>query len=247
MFYLIGIGLYSEKDLSIKAIEIIKTCDKAYAELYTADISFNPNNFQKLTRKQVQLLTREQVEQSNKFLEEAKTKNICLLVPGDPLFATTHLEILQRAKEKNIQFKIIHSSSIQTTVGETGLSLYNFGKIVSLPKPQKNFFPTSFYDTILQNKKQGLHTLLLLDIGLDINHAAKILEDIEKQKQKNKKLFTNNIKLFACAQLGSEMQMIKYCTLKEMKYRHLGKTPHCIVIPGKLTHYEEDFIKTLYE
>ncbi len=245
MFYLIGIGLYSEKDLSIRAVEIIKTCDKAYAELYTADINFNQKNFQKLTDKKVQLLNREQVEQSNKFLEEAKTKNICLLVPGDPLFATTHLEILQRAKKQNIKFKIVHSSSVQTAIGETGLSLYNFGKITSLPRPQKNFFPTSFYDIILQNRKQGLHTLLLLDIGLDINHAIDILLQVEKQKQK--KLFTDNLKLFGCAQLGSEMQMIKYCTLKEMKYSHLGKTPHCIVIPAKLTHYEEEFIKTFYE
>ena len=34
----IGLGLYDEKDISLKAIDEIKKCDKVFAEFYTAKL-----------------------------------------------------------------------------------------------------------------------------------------------------------------------------------------------------------------
>ncbi len=36
MFYLIGIGLYDEKDITVKGLEIVKRVDKVYLEHYTS-------------------------------------------------------------------------------------------------------------------------------------------------------------------------------------------------------------------
>jgi diphthamide biosynthesis methyltransferase len=36
MFYFIGLGLYDERDISVKGIEALKKVDAVYAEFYTA-------------------------------------------------------------------------------------------------------------------------------------------------------------------------------------------------------------------
>ncbi len=43
MLYLVSIGLYNEKDLSLRALEAIKKCSKVYAEFYTSPIKVNIN------------------------------------------------------------------------------------------------------------------------------------------------------------------------------------------------------------
>ena len=71
---------------------------------------------------------RDLVEQNaDEILCNAKEKEIALLVIGDPFGATTHTDIILRAKEKNIPYKIIHNASIINAVGCCGLQLYSFG------------------------------------------------------------------------------------------------------------------------
>ena len=36
MFYLIGLGLFDEKDISLKGLETLKDADKVYAEFFTS-------------------------------------------------------------------------------------------------------------------------------------------------------------------------------------------------------------------
>ena len=36
MFYFIGLGLYDERDISVKGVEALKKVDAVYAEFYTA-------------------------------------------------------------------------------------------------------------------------------------------------------------------------------------------------------------------
>jgi len=35
-FYIIGLGLGDEKDISVKGLEIVKKCDEVYLEYYTS-------------------------------------------------------------------------------------------------------------------------------------------------------------------------------------------------------------------
>ena len=39
MLYLIGLGLYDEKDISLKGLEVLKKVDTIYAEFYTARLA----------------------------------------------------------------------------------------------------------------------------------------------------------------------------------------------------------------
>lgn len=43
MFYLVGIGLYDEKDITVKGLEIVKRASRVYLEYYTSVIWKNKN------------------------------------------------------------------------------------------------------------------------------------------------------------------------------------------------------------
>ncbi|SVC26286.1 uncharacterized protein METZ01_LOCUS279140, partial [marine metagenome] len=121
--YIVGLG-HTLKDLSMNSLEALKESKEVYLESYTSLSNFKIEELENLIGKKVQILNRKGVEEEKLFLKD----NAALLVYGDPLSATTHLEILQEAKNKNIKVEIIHAPSIMTTIAETGLQLYKFGK-----------------------------------------------------------------------------------------------------------------------
>lgn len=72
------------------------------------------------------------------------------------------MDLVLRAKQLQIPYKVIHNASIMNAVGCCGLQLYNFGQTVSIVFFTDNWRPDSFYDKIILNKKAGAHTLCLL-------------------------------------------------------------------------------------
>jgi len=246
MLFLIGLGL-SEGDISIKAINAIKKCDAVYAEFYTNKFLGDLKNIEKITGKKIEILSREKTE-SDFIINEAKKKSIALLIAGDPLTATTHTELLFEAKKQKIKTEIIHAPSIFTAVAESGLQLYKFGRTVTLAFPEKGFEPESPYEMIFENKKSGLHTLLLLDTKngekfMTIKEGLQILLNIESKL--NKKVIDEKTKVIACCALGSREQIIKYDSVKDLLKKDMKETPATILIPGKLNFKEEEFLETL--
>jgi diphthine synthase len=240
MLYLIGLGLNDEKDLSLNAIESMKKCQKIYAEMYTNVWHGDVKKLEKLIGKKIILLERENVE-NNVIAEEARNKKITLLIPGDPLSATTHMELIMEARRKKIGISIIHSSSIYTAIAETGLHLYKFGRSTTLVMPRENFNPHSPYDVIKENKKRGLHTLVLLDVNRAENIYMKIKDAIENIIKFG---FSENDKIIACCRLGSQKAVIRYGSLKELvKMKDLDKIPATIIVPGDLNFKEEEALQ----
>src|SRR3989344_5007378 len=238
MLYLIGLGLNDEEDLSLKAVNSIKKCDEIYCELYTGIWHGDIKKLEKIIEKKVIILERKEVE-DNSLLEKSKKRNIALLIPGDPLTATTHVEFLIEAKKMKIDVEVINSSSIFTAVAETGLQLYKFGRTASLPYPEENYKPESFYDIIEENHKQGLHTLILLDTtkeGMTVKDALKILLEIETKKKGN---VIKKSKIVVCSALGGRNKKIKYGNVKDIQKIDFDK-PAVIIIPGKLNFKEEE-------
>jgi diphthine synthase len=239
MLYLIGLGIWDEKDISLKGAESCKKCREVYAELHTARWGGSMPNLEKIIGKKVHILERKDLEDdSAKLVERAKNKDIAVLFPGDPLSATTHLSLVTEAREKEIPVKVIHSSSIFTVVGECGLSLYSFGKTVSIPALQPNFSPTSFVEGIMDNRRMGLHTLCLLDIEMSIPQAVQILLGLEKHSK-----IISDQKIVAASGLGSEKQRIVYKDAKELLPEKMGP-PAVLIIPGKLHFTEKEFLET---
>lgn len=115
--------------------------------------------------KELIVADRDMVEcESDEILKDADKEDVCLLVVGDPFGATTHTDILIRARKLGIPTRVVHNASIMNAVGASGLQLYNFGQTVSLVFFTETWKPDSFYDRIKENVDGGLHTLVLLDI-----------------------------------------------------------------------------------
>ena len=113
MFYLVGLGLFDEKDISLKGVEALKKVDKVYAEFFTSRLF--GSNFEKIESiigKEIIVLDRTQVEEESIFLKEAKDMDVALITGGDPLIATTHSDFLVECARKGIDFEVIHGSSI---------------------------------------------------------------------------------------------------------------------------------------
>lgn len=102
---------------------------------------------------------------ADEMLDASKYKDVALLVVGDPFSATTHTDLVLRAKEKGIKFQIIHNASILNAVGSCGLQLYSFGETISIPYWTEAWQPDSFFDKIVANFDRNLHTLCLLGKG----------------------------------------------------------------------------------
>jgi diphthine methyl ester synthase len=81
-------------------------------------MKFNRNLFQeKFYGKTIIVADRDFVEQgADELLSQAAESSVAFLVVGDPFGATTHTDLILRAKEKNIKVQIVHNASIMNAV-----------------------------------------------------------------------------------------------------------------------------------
>lgn len=232
--YLISLGLYNLEDISIKAKETAKKCDILFHESYTHYFPYSTKKLSKFLNKKVGESKRENIENNSKeIIDLAKNKKVGILIGGDALSATTHSSLILEAKEKNVAIKIIHGSSILTAIAETGLFLYNFGKITSIPFNNKNI--TTPLTVLKQNK--NLHTLFLLDLK-----DKEYLTAVEAIKYLLSKGMSNKLCII-CAGLGSNNQEIIAGKAKDLIKKKINKKPQCLIIPGKLHFIEQEFIE----
>ena len=63
VFYIIGLGLGDEKDISVKGYEAIKSCDFIYLEIYTSLLGVNKERLEEFYGKKIIEANREVVEE----------------------------------------------------------------------------------------------------------------------------------------------------------------------------------------
>jgi len=251
MLYLIGIGLKVEH-LTLEALETIKKCDSVFLEVYTSQYAQGfVNELKQIIGKPFHELNRTDVEEKfESALLSANKNNIALLIFGNPLTATTHIQLLLDAKEKGIKYKVIPGISITNMVAESGLDEYKFGRTITICYHTKDFEPESFYDQINENQKLGLHTLCLLDIKKDqepqkMMNAKEGIEVLEKIAQKRDE--HNNWLFIALVGMGSLKQKIiaGHKAILESK-EILEVFPQSLVIPGKVNEKEKEALEKMH-
>ena len=262
--YLIGLGLGDEKDITIKGLELVKQADIVYLEHYTSILSVGKERLEEFYGREVFLADRTLVESQAEelLINPAKSQNIVLLVVGDPYGATTHTDLLLRAKEANVKVEVVHNASIMNVVGKIGLELYKFGKTTSIPFWDDGFEPETPYDVIKMNQQNGLHTLCLLDIKvaeptkeelrkgiapknvqprfMSIQQGLEILQKIEEKKQEH--IINDELLVIAVARLGQKDEQILAGTVNEIMNKDFGDPLHSLIIPGKLHDIEQEAI-----
>ena len=247
MLNLIGIGLGDINDLTLKALDALKNSDKIYFENYTSFYASTKEEIEEFIGKEIIISNREVIEDNQTIFDEAKEKKVSIMIIGDIFAATTHVELYQNALKQKIKVNLMFNTSILTAIGLVGLELYKFGKITSIPFVSKGFFPITPYSVYENNKKMGLHTLMLLDLRpnenkfMSVNEALEQLLEIEKKENKN--IISKESKLIGCARLGRDDFKIKFGSVKELLEEDFGKPPHCIIFPGKLHFLEEEMLE----
>lgn len=238
--YLIGIGLNDEKDMSHKGVEAAKKCERVYLEDYTGLYGGTIESLNKLIGKGIIRVDRKDIEQ-NPGENVLFGKDAALLVMGDPMVATTHQDLVLRARQKGHDVRIIHGSSVQSAICECGLQSYKFGRTTTIAYPEGSYFPLSPYDVICENIGRGLHTLCLLDLRADekrymsVPEALKLLKRMEDER--GKKIISNETTVVGAARLGGE-PVFRAGSPDEVGLFDFGGPPHCLVICAKLHEME---------
>ncbi|KAF8765121.1 diphthine methyl ester synthase-like [Argiope bruennichi] len=272
MLYFIGLGLGDPKDITVKGLEIVKKAKRVYLESYTSILTVGKEKLEEFYGREVIVADREMVEQdSDSILQGGREEDIAFLVVGDPFGATTHTDMILRAYQKSIPYKVVHNASIMNAVGCCGLQLYRFGETVSIVFWTEEWKPDSFYDKISINRNNGLHTLCLLDIKvkeqsienlikgkkiyepprfMTVSCAAQqLLEIIEKkQSQGDERLaYTADTICVGLRKVGSDDQKIIAAPLRRMATIDLGEPLHSLIICGDLHPVEKEMLEMFVE
>lgn len=264
VLYIIGLGLGDEKDITFRGLEAVKSSDKIFLEAYTSVLCVGKERLEQFYGKTITIADRNMVESdAEQIYQPALTENVSLLVVGDPVCATTHTDIMLRAKEFGVNVELIHNASVMGAVGCCGLQLYNFGHTVSIPFFEDKWRPTSFYPKIEYNRRGGMHTLCLLDIKvkepdfeamrrgkevflpprfMSVPTAASQL--IEAEETLKRGAYNPGTTLFVgLARLGQPTQQIVAGTLQELQTIDFGKPLHSLIACGELHELEFEVLK----
>ena len=173
---LIGMGPGRLSAMSLEAVEAAKVADVRRYEAYTALWPQSELDALEAEVGSIEKVMRPEVEQPDVLFELARTSLVALLVVGDPLQATTHVDLQLQAAEADIECRVFHGVSITTLVtGAVGLSNYKFGRQTTLTYPYGGWVATSPLEVIAVNMHQNLHTLALLDLdptGEGVGHQV---------------------------------------------------------------------------
>ena len=162
---LIGMGPGLLASMTSEAITAAESADFRYYEAYTA--MWPTEELERLEQRvgPIKKVMRPEIEQPQEILNLAKNTLVAVLIVGDPLQATTHVDLQLQAMEQEIDCRIIHGISITNVVtGAIGLSNYKFGRQTTLTYPYANWIATSPLEVLAINRIMGQHTLALLDL-----------------------------------------------------------------------------------
>ena len=242
----IGLGLADDVGISLAGLQEIKSSDIVFAEEYTS--ALRDGSVQRLEERigrKIQRLGRTEVEEGKLILDACAEKKVAFLVPGDPMTATTHVDLRLRAAKLGIHTAVTHGASVLTAVpGILGLQHYKFGRTTTIPFPQEGFAPTSPYHVISENLSRGLHSLVLLDIDAEnskymtANEGIHLLIDMERREAKG--IITPDTLVCVVARAGSAECLARAGAVSELVSESFGPTLHTLVVPGKLHFMEEE-------
>ncbi len=249
----VGLGLHDEKGLSLRGIEEIGGADTVFAEFYTSLMAgLSLEKLEGLAGKEISVVSRQTLEEEEgkTILERAEKGRVALLVPGDPLIATTHVDLRIRAERRGIKTRVVHGASIvSAVVGLSGLQNYKYGRSVTIPFSEETVTYETPYEVIMKNKEMGLHTLCFLDVKAEEGRCMTIQEGLQLlltvEKRRRRGVVTPETLVVGVARAGSKEPVVKAGYLKEVEAHEFGPPPHTLVFPGSLHFMEAEALITL--
>jgi diphthine synthase len=239
MLSFVGLGLFDEKDVSLKGLKAIRQADEVYVEFYTSRLmGTDQATMEALYGRPLTVLGRD--------------KDVVFLTGGDTMVSTTHVDLRLRAHRLGIPVRLIHGSSIVSAVcGLSGLQNYRFGRAATVPYPYTSsrgntVISETPFDTVLQNLEMDLHTLVFLDIDLEkgymtVREAVRLLLEVDGRRGG---LLAGRLGV-GIARAGSPAPVVKADYLPELGNYDFGEPLHILVIPASLHFVEAEALAEL--
>jgi diphthine synthase len=243
MLILIGLGMKFE-DLTLEALDYIKGADVVYIDTYT-NIYEDYNKLIDLVKsKEYKLASRSDLEGEgiSRIVEEASRRNVAILVPGDPLIATTHEALRVEAARKGIKVVVVNGLSIASLAfSRTGLHFYKLGRTITLTYNRES--AEYVVNTIYDNISRRLHTLVLLDIKVEESRAMSIPEAVGILLESDKRGLLGERVAVGIARLGFRDEFIVADLTRNLGNYAYPPPPHSIIIPGDLHFMEVESLR----
>jgi len=231
MLIFAGIGIHDARDISLKALEVVAEADTVYVEMYTSIPASSLREIEEVVGRNVKVLERSDLEEnSGKIIEEARKRKVVILVPGDPMVATTHSALKLEAEKAGVKTEIVHGSSISSAICITGLQFYRFGKTATVSYPAGSVVSTYPVDVVRQNWSVNAHTLLLLDLNPKPMRVGEAVDLLFKAGMEN--WFG-----VAIADVGGKNEMM--CDRLSRLKNFEGEGLHSLVVLARTLHFME--------
>ena len=246
MLKIIGMGLSGPGSMTIDGMSALKECDIAYYDSYTSILQENTiREISAAAGKEIIPATRDMLEDSGDLLSKCFSADVCLLIPGDPLSATTHFELAHEAMSRGIDVQIMPNASIILYAPLIlGLYAYRLGPPVSLPFVSEKFFPLSPYEKIRKNIESGFHTLVLLDLhdgkNMTVGESFSILRGMEERAKGG--MISGERFMCVVSRAGRKDQRVVCGRMKDLENLDV-KDPVSLVIPAELSDQERGYIR----
>ena len=256
--WLIGLGPGDLGLMTADAIEHARACDFRFLEGYTATLPGDQEGQLESLVGDWKKAMRPMVEDPTDILSLANENSVALLVVGDPMQATTHVDLESHCAEQGIDFSVIPGlSATSLAVSLSGLQSYRFGRQVTLPFAYGEYLPTSPLEMIDSNYNNNLHTLVLLDLdptGMGVEtpqpmqpkQAVEILQAmfeklIEREGGVRESMTTaiTNWDAILLSDLGTSDQRVVSGDLEDIAKLTDGRI-HCLILPAEFTGLERE-------
>jgi diphthine synthase len=233
--------------ISLRGLTIAKGSKYVFIDMYTSKLIDDSYRLAELLGREPIKLSRVDLEEKSydRLLKYLNDGNVCLLVPGNPLIATTHVSLIIEASKRGFEFEIIPAPGIlPNALTMSGLMIYKLGKIVTLTYPKNGIVSEYPYDVIKDNDRRNLHTVLLLEydgergIEMNISEAIDLLLLLEKRRKEN--VITPGRLAVAVSSLGSSKARICPGKLEELKSMDIREGPHTLIITSPKLHFMEE-------
>ena len=251
--WLIGIGPGDLDHMTERARSVARECSKRFLEGYTAVLPPSEEERLESVVGNWERLMRNGVEKPEELLAQARTEAVALLIVGDPMQATTHIDLEERCAEEGIGFHVIPGlTATALAVSLSGLQSYRFGRQVTVPFSAGDYLPTSPLEMICINKEAGLHTLVLLDLdptgmGMETprpmmpSEAVALLERMSERTENGSTALNLPILEWGgmlLSDLGTEDERVVSGTLRELSDISTGYV-HAFILPAEFSGMEE--------
>ncbi|MGC9071561.1 MAG: SAM-dependent methyltransferase [Acidilobus sp.] len=250
MLTIVGAGL-GPGSLTPQVRKAVEEANVLIIDSYTSPFSSWIIDAVKSLGKQAMVASRESLEdKSSSIISMASSFNVAVIVPGDPMVATTHASLLVEAKLKGIKVKIIPGiSGPCASMSTSGLQFYRFGRKMTIPGPWRGVGATSTAYWLLGNMCLDLHTLLLLDVSPDGGQlppaeGVKALKDQLDELVGDEWKGFRNLLVLAISVSDDDVK-VSYSSISDPELL-APLTPSTLIVPSRLHPVEREFLETMH-